>query len=65
MSKVFDADSLISKMPSTFHSTKKELLVVSEENLDSYGHFPFFSHCSLILEQFTTLNKNCSMSKFP
>ena len=41
MNKVFDADSLISKMPSTFHSTKKELLVVSEENLDSYGNFPF------------------------
>ena len=41
VSKVVDADSLINDMPSTPHSTNKELLVVSEDNLDSYGNCTF------------------------
>ena len=41
VSKVVDTDSLINDMPSTTHSTNKELLVVSEDNLDSYGNCTF------------------------
>ena len=41
VSKVVDTDSLINDMPSTPHSTNKELLVVSEDNLDSYGNCTF------------------------
>ena len=41
MRKVVDADSLIDNTPWTLHSTNKELLVVSEDNLDSYGNCTF------------------------
>ena len=41
VSKVVDADSLINDVPSTPHSTNKELLVVSEDNFDSYGNCTF------------------------
>ena len=41
MSKVVDADSLINNTPWKLHSTNKELLVVSEDNLDSYGNCTF------------------------
>ena len=41
VSNVVDADSLINNRPSTPHSTNKELLVVSEDNLDSYGNCTF------------------------
>ena len=41
MRKVADADSLIDNTPWTLHSTNKELLVVSEDNLDSYGNCTF------------------------
>ena len=41
MSKVVDAESLINNTPLTPNSTNKELLVVSEDNLDSYGNCTF------------------------
>ena len=41
VSKVVDTDSLINDIPSTTHSTNKELLVVSEDNVDSYGNCTF------------------------
>ena len=41
VSKVVDADILINDMPLTTHSTNKELLVVSEDNLDSCGNCTF------------------------
>ena len=41
MRKVADADSLIDNTSWTLHSTNKELLVVSEDNLDSYGNCTF------------------------
>ena len=41
VSKVVDADSLINNTPLTPNSTNKELLVVSEDNLDSYGNCTF------------------------
>ena len=62
---VVDADSLIDNTPWTLHSTNKELLVVSEDNLDSYGNCTFSVIVPLTLEKFTRPNKNCSMPKFP
>ena len=41
VSKVVDADSLINNTPLTPNFTNKELLVVSEDNLDSYGNCTF------------------------
>ena len=41
VSKVVDADSLINNTPLTPNSTNKELLVVSEDNFDSYGNCTF------------------------
>ena len=41
VSKVVDADSLINNTPLTPNPTNKELLVVSEDNLDSYGNCTF------------------------
>ena len=41
VSKVVDTDSLINDIPSTTHSTNEELLVVSEDNVDSYGNCTF------------------------
>ena len=65
VSKVVDADSLINDVPSTPHSTNKELLVVSEDNLDSYENCTFSVIVPFTLKQFTGPNKNCSMLKFP